>query len=56
MGDEAHDRLSALRATMGWRGAQENFDLKYHSDQWKCHFSGLFTASNRGNTSNVVKK
>ncbi|KAJ8026956.1 hypothetical protein HOLleu_31935 [Holothuria leucospilota] len=42
------DRLSALRATMGWRGAQENFGPKCFPDRWKWHFQGLFTAYKKG--------
>ena len=38
------DRMSAVRATMGWRGAQENFGQKCLPDRWRWHFPGLFTA------------
>ena len=44
------DRLSALRATFGWRGAQGNFGSKCLPDSWKWHFPGLFTAYKFGET------
>ena len=57
MGDEDHERLSALCATMGWRGAQENICPKCVPDGYKLNGTSqaYLLHIKRGNKRNIVK-
>ena len=55
MGDEAHERLSVLRATMGWRGAQENFGQNVSQIAGSGTCQAYLSHINIGNISNILR-